>query len=91
MDSLDGKGFFTLDFSLHGEKAKNLKKPYGLTPAQIKKRFSIKRHKSSKGCERTGDNFLSKIDSMINMIRLAISKGIRFDYVLSKVGSLVLN
>jgi hypothetical protein len=79
----DGKSFFSLDFSLHGEKGKNQNKPYGLTPAQSKKRFTKKRHKSSKGSERVNDYFLSKIDSMINMIRLAISKGIRFDYVLT--------
>jgi hypothetical protein len=78
----DGKSFFSLDFSLHGEKGKNQNKPYGLTPAQAKKRYSKKRDKSSNGSERTNDYFLSKIDSMIKMIRLAISKGIRFDYVL---------
>jgi len=79
----DGKSFFSLDFSLHGEKGKNLNKPYGLTPSQSKKRFSKKRHKSSKGNERVNDYFLSKIESMINMMRLAIAKGIRFDYVLT--------
>ncbi|MDA3880907.1 MAG: transposase [Prolixibacteraceae bacterium] len=79
----DGKSFFSLDFSLHGEKGKNKNKPYGLTPSQSKKRFSKKRHKSSKGNERVNDYFLSKIESMIKMIRLAIAKGIRFDYVLT--------
>ncbi len=78
----DGKSFFSLDFSLHGEKGKNQNKPYGLTPAQAKKRYSKKRDKDSKGNDRTNNYFLSKIDSMIKMIRLAISKGIRFDYVL---------
>jgi hypothetical protein len=78
----DGKSFFSLDFSLHGEKGKNQNKPYGLTPAQGKKRYSKKRDSASKGIERTNDYYLSKIDSMINMIRLAIAKGIRFDYVL---------
>ena len=38
----DGKSFFSLDFSLHGEKGKNQNKPYGLTPAQSKKRYSKK-------------------------------------------------
>ena len=79
----DGKSFYSLDFSLHGEKGKNQNKPYGLTPAQIKKRYSKKRPTLSKGGERVDDYFLSKINSMINMIRLAISKGIRFDYVLT--------
>ena len=78
----DGKSFFCLDFSLHGEKGKNQNKPYGLTPVQSKKRYSKKRNKSSKGNERVNDYFLTKIDSMINMIRLAIAKGVRFDYVL---------
>jgi predicted nucleic acid-binding Zn finger protein len=79
----DGKSFFSLDFSLHGEKGKNQNKPYGLTPSQSKERFSKKRNKSSKGNERVTDYFLSKIESMIEMIRLAIAKGIRFDYVLT--------
>lgn len=78
----DGKSFFCLDFSLHGEKGKNQNKPYGLTPAQGRKRYSKKRDKSSKGNERVNDYFLTKINSMINMIRLAIAKGLRFDYVL---------
>ena len=38
----DGKSFFSLDFSLHGEKGKNQNKPYGLTPVQSKKRYSKK-------------------------------------------------
>ncbi|MHB9142106.1 MAG: IS4 family transposase [Paludibacter sp.] len=78
----DGKSFFSLDFSLHGEKGKNQNRPYGLTPAQAKKRYSKKRDKTSKAIERTNDYFLTKIESMINMIRLAIAKGIRFDYLL---------
>ncbi|MGC9151841.1 MAG: IS4 family transposase [Microbacter sp.] len=79
----DGKSFFSLDFSLHGERGKNQNKPYGLTPAQIKKRYSKKRDASDKGSEREQEYFLSKIDSMIKMIRLAIAKGIRFDYLLT--------
>ncbi len=78
----DGKSFFSLDFSLHGEKGKNEKKPFGLTYAQSKERFSKKRDKSSPGKQRENDYFISKIDSTINMLRLAISKGIRFDYLL---------
>jgi len=78
----DGENFFSLDFSLHGEKGKNQNKPYGLTSAQAKKRYSKERDKSSKGSEGTNDYFLSKIDSMINIIRRAIMKGIRFDLVL---------
>lgn len=79
----DGKSFFSLDFSLHGEKGKNKDKPYGLTHSQSKRRYSKKRDKSSKESERVNEYFISKIESMINMIRLSISKGIRFDYVLT--------
>ncbi len=79
----DGKSFFSLDFSLHGEKGKNQNKPYGLTPSQSKKRYSKKRDKSSMGSKRVDEYFLSKIESMIKMIGLAIAKGIRFDYVLT--------
>ncbi|MFV0506600.1 MAG: hypothetical protein ACK5L5_07815, partial [Bacteroidales bacterium] len=79
----DRKSLFALDFSMHGEKGKNHKKPYGLTPSQSKKRFSKKRDKSTKGSERKNDFFLTKIESTINKLRLAIKKGVRFDYVLS--------
>ena len=79
----DGKSFFSLDFSLHGEKGKNQNKPYGLTPSQIKKRYSKKRDKSSMGGKRVDEYFLSKIESMVKMIRLAIAKGICFDYLIT--------
>ncbi len=79
----DGKSFFPLDFSLHGEKGKNQNKPYGLTPSQGKKRYSKKRMKASEGSKRVDEYFVSKIESLISMIRLAIAKGIRFDYVLT--------
>lgn len=79
----DGKSFFSLDFSLHGEKGKNQNKPYGLTPSQSKKRYSKKRDKSCKGYQRVNEYSLTKIESMIHMIGLAIAKGIRFDYVLT--------
>jgi len=79
----DGKSFFPLDLSLHGEKGKNQNKPYGLTPSQGKKRYSKRRMKTSKGNERVSEYFASKIESTVSMIRLAIAKGIRFDYVLT--------
>lgn len=78
----DGKSLFSLDFSFHGEKGKNEKKPFGLTPTQSKERFSKKRDNSSPGKQRVEQYFSSKIESTINMLRLAISKGIRFDYLL---------
>jgi hypothetical protein len=79
----DGKSFFSLDFSVHGEKGKNKNKPYGLTPSESKRRYGKNRDKTSKGSERVEEYFLDKITSMLQMIRLAIKKGIRFDYVLT--------
>ena len=75
----DGKSFFSLDFSFHGEKGKNQKKPYGLILTQSKERFSKKRDKSSSGKKRVEQYFSTKIESTISMLRLAISKGVRFD------------
>ena len=78
----DGKSLFALDVALHCEKGKNKKKPYGITPTQAKDRFSKKRDNQSASKKRTKECFITKIDSMISMIRFAISKGIRFDYLL---------
>lgn len=78
----DGKSFFALDFSLHGEKGKNKKKPYGLTAKQSRGRYHKLRDKSSHGYARKEEYFTTKIESMIYMIRTAISKGLRFDYLL---------
>jgi len=78
----DGKSFYGLDFSLHGEKGKNEKKPYGLTKKQLNERYSKKRAPSTAGYQREQEYFLMKTQSLIAMIRLAISKGIRFEYLL---------
>lgn len=78
----DGKSFFSLDFSLHGEKGKNEKKPYGLSKKELKNRFAKKRDKTSYGQKRMDEYFTTKIASAISMIARAIMQGIRFDYVL---------
>jgi hypothetical protein len=78
----DGKSFFGLDFSLHGEKGKNKEKPYGLKRKELKARYSKKIDKLSHGYKRREEYFTSKIQSLIAMLRTAIKKGLRFDYVL---------
>jgi len=78
----DGKSFFGLDFSLHGEKGKNEKKPYGLTPKQAKDRFSKKRSNQAAGSQRKWEYFQKKTDNLLWMIRNAMQKRIRFDYLL---------
>jgi len=78
----DGKSFFALDFSLHGEEGKNKKKPFGLTTKQLKCRFSKHRDKNSSGYKRKEEYFTSKIQNMIEMVRTATGNGLRFDYLL---------
>lgn len=78
----DGKSFFALDFSMHGEQGKNQKKPYGLTLKQLKERYSKYRNKNTESYQRKEEYFTTKIQSMIKMIRTAIGNGLRFDYVL---------
>ena len=78
----DGKSFFALDFSMHGEEGRNKKKPYGLTPKQFKNRYSKSRANGSPGAKRKEEYFTTKIESMIEKVRTAISNGLRFDYLL---------
>jgi len=78
----DGKSFFALDFSIHGEQGKNKKKPYGLTAKQLKSRYAKHRDKNSQGNKRKEEYFTTKIQSMIEMVRTAIGNGLRFDYML---------
>lgn len=78
----DGKSLFGLDFSSHGEKGKNKKKPYGLNKSQLDKRFSKKRVAGKPNKIRHDEYFESKIDNLLAMVRSAINQGIRFDYLL---------
>ena len=78
----DGKSFYGLDFSLHGEKGKNEKKPYGLSLKQTKDRFTKKRSKESAASTRKAEYFTKKTENLLMMIRTAISKGLCFDYLL---------
>lgn len=78
----DGKSFFSLDFSLHKEKGKNKKRPYGLSPKQKKKQFSKKREKGSYGNLREQELVKDKISTAITMVKTAIKHKIRVDYLL---------
>jgi IS4 transposase len=82
----DGKSFFGLDFSLHGEKGNEKKpnyKPYGLTKKQLKKRFKSPRSKKSCAQQRVNEYFKTKTEMLIEMIRSAVADGYRFDYLLT--------
>jgi hypothetical protein len=79
----DGKSFYGLDFSLHGEKGKDREKPYGLTKKQAKNRYTGKRPKKSYGQQRVNEYFKMKTEMLVEMLRRAISAGIEFDYLLT--------
>jgi hypothetical protein len=80
----DGKSTLMLDFSLHGEKGNQAEKPYGLTKKQQNQRFENKRRtKDSSSQIRVDEYFKKKTDMLIEMVRTAIAKGIRFDYLLT--------
>ena len=76
----DGKSFFALDFSLHGETGKDGK--YGLTDKQRKAQNRKKRIADNPDKVRHDEYFKKKTDNLIAMIRRAIQKGVRFDYLL---------
>ena len=79
----DGKSFIPLDFSLHNEKGKNKKRPFGLKRSQLKKRFSKKRSTDSFGFKRTTELSLNKIKNAVKMIKRAVKHGFIADYVLA--------
>lgn len=78
----DGKSFFSLDFSLHKEKGKDKKKLFGLTVKQRKKQFSKEREKHSCGAKREKELLHDKISMAIEMIKKAVAKGVKANYVL---------
>lgn len=78
----DGKSFFTLDFSLHKEKGKNKKTPYGLNAKQRKAQYSKKRDKCSAGFQREQELAKDKISTAISMVKRAIKQKIEVQYVL---------
>lgn len=78
----DGKSFFALDFSLHKEKGKNKKKPFGLTAKQRQKQFTKKREKGSHGANREKELLNDKISMAITIIKRAVNNGVKADYVL---------
>ena len=79
---------FLLTFSFHREKGRNKKTPYGLKPKHYKKQHKNKNPKESSGFKRKKELDCSKIESAINMLKSAIKKGIKSEYVLAD--SLVL-
>lgn len=78
----DGISCIPFDFSLHREKGKNKDKPFGIKKKSIKKQFRKKRSVVSCGAHRIAETDMSKIASVVAMIKRAIKKNLAVDYVL---------
>ena len=83
MGLYDGSMFIPINFSLHREKGKNKKNIFGLKPKHYKKQYKKKRDKNSFGAQRKKELDITKIASVVKMIKYAVKKGITADYVLT--------
>jgi hypothetical protein len=79
----DGKSFLPIDFSIHGEKGKNVDKPQGMTKKEIKARFQTTRPEECASSERVEEYFKSKSENAVTMCKRAIKNGIIAQYVLA--------
>lgn len=78
----DSKSYIGLDFSLHKERGKNEKYPFGLKPGIYKKQYKKKRTKESHGQKRVEELEKNKIDNAIIMIKRALRNKLSVEYVL---------
>jgi hypothetical protein len=78
----DGWSFLPVDFSLHRERGKNKKKPFGLAGKKLKQQFSKIRAKGSPGVRRHKKLDTDKISNSISMLKRAAKNGFRADYLL---------
>jgi hypothetical protein len=78
----DGASFIPVDFSFHREKGRNKQKPYGMAKKLLKKQYKKQRDKKSAAAQRVTELASSKLKCGIKMIKRAISKGLKVDYVL---------
>lgn len=79
----DGKSFFALDFSLHKEKGKSTKTPYGLTPKQMSEQYQMTKDAGSPAETRENELTQSKTVMAIQMVISLIRSGkLPVDYVL---------
>ena len=79
----NGKALTPLDFSLHAEKGKNKKKPYGLKRSEHRKQHRKQRDPKTCGAKRHKELKRSKIDVALQMIRRAARYGFIPKYILA--------
>ena len=77
----DGLSQLMLDFSLHGEEGRKPDRKQGLSDKERKARFS-EDHSGEAVEERVREYTMKKTDKAIEMVKYAIKRGIRFDYLL---------
>lgn len=77
----DGMSQLFLDFSLHGEEGRKPDRKQGLTDKQRSERFSSD-YTGQSVEERIKEYTMKKTDKAIEMVKYAIKRGIRFDYLL---------
>lgn len=65
----------------HGEEGKDKQKVQGLTAKQRKARYT-EDHEGQAVKERVDEYLMKKTDKAIDMVKYAIKRGIRFDYLL---------
>ena len=78
----DGKSFIPLDFSIHSEKGKNKKRPYGLSKKELSARYHKKRDSGNAGAKRVRELTTNKIVNLIKMIKRAVKNGFEANYLL---------
>jgi len=78
----DGTSCIAVDFSLHREKGRNKEKPYGLKKKELKRQYRKKREKGCAAGKRVKECDQSKIDNAVKMVKRALSKGLKVDYLL---------
>ena len=77
----DGLSQLMLDFSLHGEEGRKPDRKQGLSEKERKARFR-EDHSGEAVEERIREYTMKKTDKAIEMVKYAIKRGIRFDYLL---------
>lgn len=78
----DGISQLMLDFTIQSEKGKDPDKPQGLTKRELSARHNPSRKDTEAVNTRIKETAATKIKNAISMLRRAIRKGIRFDYLL---------
>lgn len=78
----DGVSLLPVDFTLHREKGKNKKMPYGMRRRVLQQQSSKERSKASAGAKREKETNMNKIKAGIQMIKRAVKHGFVPEYVL---------